>query len=237
MAFDLLPAIDVYEGRVVRLRTGLREHLTTYSQQPQEIAATLWRKGARKLHLVDLDAAFGRPPSLAGLVRQLAESGWWIEIGGGLRSRASIAEMLAAGAAQVLVGSLLADRRALADALAGIDRDSISAALDLKDGTLAISGWTAAADLTAAEGVELAESLGIHRFVVTSTHRDGTGLGPDTEPWHPLLSPSRSLLASGGVHDLADLVRLRQLGFQGAIVGRAILDGTIDLEQALTVCA
>lgn len=237
MAFDLLPAIDVYEGRVVRLRTGRREQATTYAEDPQEIAETLWRQGARKLHLVDLDAAFGKPPSLAGLVRTLTQSGWWIEVGGGLRSRESIEDMLSAGAAQVLIGSLLADPQALATALEGTDLGRISAALDLKDGRLAVSGWTESAELTAADGVLLAESFGIHRFVVTSTHRDGTGLGPDIDPWRSLLSPSRSLVASGGVHDLNDLVWLRQLGFQGAVVGRAILDGTVDLEQALRVCA
>jgi 1-(5-phosphoribosyl)-5-[(5-phosphoribosylamino)methylideneamino] imidazole-4-carboxamide isomerase/N-(5'phosphoribosyl)anthranilate isomerase len=239
MTLTLLPAVDVAGGRAVRLVQGVAGTETSYGD-PLD-AALAWQKaGAQWIHLVDLDAAFGRGTNadlLAGVVRRLDVA---VELSGGIRDDDSLTAALATGCARVNIGTAALERPAWVRDVIARHGEKIAVGLDVRGTRLAARGWTR-------EGGDLGEALarldadGCPRFVVTDVTKDGTLAGPNLDLLRRVCArTSRPVIASGGVATLDDLraiATLSPLGVEGAIVGKALYAGAFTLEQALEAMA
>lgn len=237
-SFEVIPAIDLRRGRVVRLRQGNPDDATEYGEDPLEVAREWVRQGATRLHLVDLDGAFGGLPAQAELLaRLMAGVPIPCQVGGGLRDAAAVGRALAAGADQVVLATAILERPALAaELLALYGNAKVAAALDVRDGAVVGRGWQAGAPATPlAEALPALVSAGFGRFVVTAIARDGMQAGPDLALYERVLRDARgaAIVASGGISSAADVVALRELGCSGAILGRALYDGRLSLEEAI----
>ena len=232
--FIVHPAIDVLEGRVVRLSEGRREAVTVEGGDPVGAAERFAAEGAAWLHLIDLDGAFSAEPDL-GLVSRIVSVGPPVQVGGGYRSLDSIQDALEAGAARVLVGTAALDEEFL---FAAADRfgDAIAVAIDARHGTVTVHGWTTESALTPGELARRCAAAGIHRVLVTSAQRDGTLSGPDLRLLESVLEAGLPVIAAGGIATLDDLRVLRDLGCEGAVTGSAIWLDRFTLVEALEVC-
>jgi phosphoribosylformimino-5-aminoimidazole carboxamide ribotide isomerase len=227
-----IPAIDVLEGRVVRLREGKREDVTLEGGDPVELARRFAAEGAGRLHVVDLDGAFSGSPSLALIERIAAAGGVPVQVGGGYRTLALARAALASGADRVIVGTAALEPGFLEDAVPALG-EGLVVAVDARDGRVVGEGWTRGSDVTAAELAGRCARLGVARLLVTSTSRDGSLAGPDLELLESVLRAGVPVIAAGGVSSIADLLSLRRLGCEGAICGSALLAGRFTLPEAL----
>lgn len=226
-----IPAIDVLEGRVVRLREGRREQVTLEGGDPVELARRFAADGATRLHLVDLDGAFSGQPSLALVDRVAAAGALPLQVGGGYRSVAAAQAALEAGADRVMIGTAALGDGFLDEAVETLG-DALIVAIDARDGRVAVDGWTRTAELTPAELAGRCSSAGVRRVLVTSTRRDGTLAGPDLELLGQVLPAGPAVIAAGGVASLDDLLALRAAGCEAAICGSALLGGRFTLGEA-----
>ena len=237
-SFDVIPAIDVLEGRCVRLSEGRRERVTIEGGDPGEAAARFVAEGASWLHVVDLDGAFsGRPTP--GLVERVAAAGVPVQVGGGLRDVDAIAAALEAGAARVIVGTaaLSIGTGSSLSHLTSHFGESLVVAVDAKDGRVVTDGWVEESDFSPRELAERCAEAGVRRLLVTSTRRDGSLAGPDTDLLADVLETGVPVLAAGGIASLDDLALLRDLGCEGAVVGSALWSGRFGLAEAIAYCA
>jgi len=231
----ILPAIDIKDGRCVRLYQGDYAQVTTYSTDPVQVAQNWQLAGASWLHVVDLDgAAAGHPVNIEIIERIRTATTSRIELGGGMRSLAHIQHMLNLGIDRVILGTVaITDRALLKEALARWG-EHITVGLDARDGRLAISGWR---EMSRVQAASLAAELcaeGVRRYIYTDIARDGALQGPNLDALKALQRAiSCSLIASGGVCSLADLHALAELGIEGAIVGKALYTGDVDLAEAI----
>lgn len=250
---DLLPAIDLVEGRAVRLVQGDFARQTTYGD-PLEVARRYLRAGARWLHVVDLDAARTGQPANGEAVRALvglaAAEGVGVQLGGGVRSEAAVEAWLAAGVARVVLGTAALEDPGLARRAATDHPGRVALGLDYRrrpDGALeaAARGWLEGSGRTVAEVLEAMGDAPLAAVVVTAIERDGTLAGPDLDGLAAVLDLGPTpVVASGGVgavEHLRALAALRAPGtgraLAGAVVGRALVDGRVDLEEAMAACA
>ncbi len=239
MALTLLPAVDVAGGQAVRLVQGAAGTETGYGD-PLEAALAWQREGAEWIHLVDLDAAFGRGSNaalLADVVRKLDVA---VEISGGIRDQASLSAALSTGAARANLGTAALEDPRWCDRVVGEYGDRIAVGLDVRGHTLAARGWTrSAGDLF--EVMERLERAGCARYVVTDVLRDGTLTGPNLTLLLEVCGRTeKPVVASGGVSKLEDLRQLAALepaGVEGVIVGKALYAGAFTVSEALTVLA
>jgi phosphoribosylformimino-5-aminoimidazole carboxamide ribotide isomerase len=229
--FTVYPAVDVLEGRVVRLEQGRRDAVTVEGGEPAEAARALAAAGARWLHLVDLDGAFSGAPS-PGLVARVAAAEVLVQVGGGFRTIDAVTDAVEAGAARVLLGTAAPDERFLATIVARFG-ERVAVAVDVRDGALAVAGWTRTTNTDAVEFAERCAALGVARLVATATARDGTLAGPDLRLLERLCATGLPVVAAGGVASLADVLAVRDLGCEGVVVGSALWRGTLRLEDAL----
>lgn len=240
-AFEVLPAIDVRGGRVVRLVQGDFARETVYGPDPAEVAARFIEAGAHWLHLVDLDGA--RDPAARQLVtleRVAARVGdrAHLEVAGGLRDDRAVAGVLDAGAARVVVGTAALDDPAFAARLVEAHGPwRVAAALDVRDGFAVGHGWRIGArGIPVEAALDALADTGVATFEVTAIDRDGTLEGPDLELLGRLVARGRgAVIASAGIASLEQLRAVRDLGCAGAIVGRALYDGHLDLAAALRI--
>ncbi len=232
-SFTVIPALDVLEGRCVRLSQGRRERVTVEGGEPAETARRFAAEGAQLLHLVDLDGAFAGAPT-PGLVECVAAaSPAPVQVGGGLRTQEGVEAALAAGAARAVVGTAAVSPEFLAEAAARFG-ERLVVAIDVKDGRVAQEGWTSASDLSAPDLAKAAAAAGIARLLVTNTRRDGSLAGPDLALYEEVIAAGGlPVLAAGGIAELEDLRRLRELGCEGAVVGSALWLGRFTLADAL----
>jgi phosphoribosylformimino-5-aminoimidazole carboxamide ribotide isomerase len=233
-SFSVIPAIDVLEGRCVRLSEGRRERVTIEGGDPAVAARRFAAEGASWLHLVDLDGAFsGRPTP--GLVERVAAAGVPVQVGGGLRDADAIDGALKAGAARVIVGTAAAHiGTGLSLSHLG---EQLVVAVDAKDGRVVTDGWVEESDFSPRQLAERCAGAGVPRLLVTSTRRDGSLAGPDTELLAEVLEAGLPVLAAGGIARLDDLAVLRDLGCEGAVVGSALWSGRFGLAEAIAYCA
>ena len=231
----ILPAIDIKDGQCVRLYQGDYDQVTTYNVGPVNIAQQWQRFGASWLHIVDLDgAAAGHPVNVDSIKRIRANTSLYIELGGGLRTLADIELMLDIGIDRVVLGTVaLIDRKLLMEALAHWG-ERIVVGLDARSGSIAISGWRETSQVKATSLASELCTLGVQRFIYTDISRDGALKGPNIEELKEIKSiVSGSLIASGGVSSIDDLYSLANLSIEGAIVGKALYTGDIDLAAAI----
>ena len=233
----LLPAIDILEGRAVRLAQGAFDARTDYDPDPLAAAQRWAEQGARALHVVDLDGArAGTPANLEHVERIVRETGLPVQVGGGLRSMDAVAAAVRAGATRVVLGTAaLTDVDFLDEAL-GRYGERVVVSLDARDGKLAAAGWTVQTDLPAVEVVGRLGDRGVRRFVLSSVERDGMLSGPDLEAAQAFAAAVRgSFVLSGGVATLEDLRALRdlrQVNLSGVIVGKALYEGRFSVAEA-----
>jgi phosphoribosylformimino-5-aminoimidazole carboxamide ribotide isomerase len=229
--FDVLPAIDVLEGRVVRLHQGRREAVTIEGGDPVELARRFRDEGARRLHLVDLDGAFNGTPTL-GLVERVASAGGLpLQVGGGYRTEGAIADAIAAGADRVMVGTAALSPTFLTSAATRFGGELV-VAIDVRDGEVAVDGWTRSSGTNAATLAQDCAAAGVRRLLVTSTARDGSLAGPDVALLGEVLRAGLAVIAAGGISSIADLIAVRELGCEAAVAGSALLAGRFTLPEA-----
>jgi 1-(5-phosphoribosyl)-5-[(5-phosphoribosylamino)methylideneamino] imidazole-4-carboxamide isomerase/N-(5'phosphoribosyl)anthranilate isomerase len=239
VTFTLLPAVDVADGTAVRLVHGAAGTETRYGD-PREAALAWQRDGAEWVHLVDLDAAFGRgtnAPLLAEVIRTLDVD---VELSGGIRDDESLTAALATGARRVNIGTAALEQPDWVARAIGRYGDRIAVGLDVRGGTLAARGWTRdGGDLW--DALARLDDAGCARYVVTDIRRDGTLTGPNTQLYKEVCARTdRPVVASGGVSSLADLRELAALepvGVEGAVVGKALYAGAFTLPEALAAVA
>lgn len=231
---DLYPAVDVQGGSVVRLRQGVADAATAYGDDPVAVAQGFARDGARWVHFVDLDRAFGRGDNREIARRFLATVRVPVQVGGGLRTEDAINEMLGWGATRVVIGTKAATDPALVDRLlARHGAERLAVGIDAKQGQVAVRGWTEVFDLTVLELGRRVVGQGARTVIYTDVARDGMLTGPDVDGARTLAALGLQVIASGGVATLDDLRRVRAAGLAGAIVGRALYEGRFTLPEAL----
>ena len=238
---DLIPAIDLRSGRCVRLLQGNYERQIDYDGEPVEVAAGFEQAGARWLHVVDLDGAReGRPCNLDTIRAIVADTRLAVEVGGGIRNDETVATLLEAGVARVVIGTQALRDWAWFESVvhrAGHE-DKIALGLDARQGRLAVDGWTEQTSQTAADVAARVGDWPLAAIITTDISRDGMLLGPNLEAVGELARVSRRpVIASGGVTDLEDVRRLVELPIAGMIVGRAIYEGQIDLVEAIRIAS
>lgn len=227
----MIPAIDVLEGRVVRLSQGRREAVTIEGGNPVELARRFRDEGARRLHLVDLDGAFRGVPTL-GLVERVATAGGLpLQVGGGYRTVAAIASALEAGADRVMVGTAALSPVFLAEAAPRF-AEQLVVAIDVRDGKVAVDGWTRTSGTSAASLAGDCAAAGVARLLVTSTARDGSLAGPDVDLLAEVIRAGLPVIAAGGISSIEDLLTIRDLGCEAAVAGSALLAGRFTLTDA-----
>jgi len=231
----ILPAIDIKDGRCVRLYQGDYAKVTTYDDDPVQVALRWQEAGAQWLHVVDLDGARQGEPVNAELIGRIrAATMMHIEVGGGMRSLAYIEQVLNLGIERVILGTVvLANRPLLLEALQRW-RERIVVGLDARDGFVATAGWYDTSQVKATELATELCALGVPRFIYTDIARDGLLQGPNLPAMAEMQrAASCPLIASGGVSSLDDLRALATLDVEGVIVGKALYTGAIDLAEAL----
>jgi phosphoribosylformimino-5-aminoimidazole carboxamide ribotide isomerase len=242
--FELLPAIDLVGGRVVRLQQGDFARETTYADDPAGVARAFAAVGAQWLHVVDLDGARAGEPRQLGVVAAIAAAtarNLTVEAAGGLRHDDAVARAFGAGAGRVALGTAALRDPSFAARL--VDRhgpDRIVASIDVRDGLALGEGWRpGAAGLRAEDAVRALADAGIVTFEVTAIDRDGLLGGPDLDFLGGLVRtfPAARIIASGGIASVDDIIASRDIGCAGAIVGRALYEGRVDLAEALAALA
>lgn len=241
---EILPAIDLRDGKCVRLLRGDFASETVYDDDPVARARSFEEAGARLIHVVDLDAArTGEPVNLATVQAVCRAVSCAVEVGGGVRTAADAHRLLDAGAARVVVGTAAVEHPELVEELVADAPARVAVGLDARDGRVAVRGWTTASGLDVLEAARRFDRAGAAALIVTSIPRDGTMQGPDLPLLRAVLEATTTdVVASGGVGSLADLRLLGSLraggrGVAGAVVGRAIYEGRIDLKEAMAECS
>ncbi len=231
----IFPAIDLYEGKAVRLYKGNYDEMTVYSTDPVSVARDFKAQGAEQMHTVDLEGARdGGTPNLGMIERIVAETGLFVECGGGMRDMASIDRAFSSGVGGVILGTAaVSDEALLADAVQKYG-EKIAVGADLRDGKAAIKGWREDSGLTAEDFLRRIEALGVRTVICTDISRDGAMRGANAELYERLQREfGLDLIASGGVSSMEDVARLRALGLYGAIIGKAYYTGDISLRAAV----
>lgn len=231
----ILPAIDLYDGCAVRLLRGDYAQMTTYSRDPAAVAKSFAAAGAEWLHLVDLEGAKSGGTPNADTVSAIASAGQLkIEIGGGVRSVEVIERYLSLGVSRVILGTAAITEPALLESAAKAYGAQLAVGVDLRDGKVAIKGWTETSAMEGMDFIARLEQLGIGTVIVTDISRDGAMRGTNLDLYRSLKEKfSLNVIASGGVSSLADVRALGQIGVYGAILGRALYTGDLVLEEAL----
>jgi phosphoribosylformimino-5-aminoimidazole carboxamide ribotide isomerase len=236
---ELIPAIDIKNGRCVRLFQGDFAQETVYGDDPAAVALRWVDQGATRLHLVDLDGARAGQPVNAELISTIARAvPIPVQVGGGLRSAAHVEQLLEAGAARVILGTAAVRDPELVAQLAQRFGDAIIVGVDARDGLVATEGWLDTATIRATDLVDRMAAVGVRRVVYTDIARDGTLTEPNYAATGELIRPGGpAIVASGGVARADQLLRLAALGCDAAIVGRALYTGDILLPDALRALA
>ena len=233
----IFPAIDLYEGKAVRLFKGDYTQMTVYSEHPEEIAKDFASKGATHAHLVDLEGAkSGATPNLDTVLRIREAAGLFCEIGGGVRSMETVKRYLSAGLDRVILGTAAVEDSAFLREAVDAYGEKIAVGVDVRDGFVAIKGWTEKSTLGFMDFCREMESIGVKTLICTDISRDGAMRGTNREMYKQLSETlGLQITASGGVSTLEDVKSLREMNLYGAIIGKAYYTGDIDLEEAIGV--
>jgi len=239
MAFEVIPAIDLRDGKCVRLYQGDFSKETVFSEDPVGMTKRWEEAGAPRLHVVDLDgAATGATVNTETILEIVAAVGLPVQLGGGLRSVETIQRLMDLGVDRVVLGTAAVEEPDLISLAVERFGEAIVCGVDARDGMVATHGWTRQQKVPAIELIQRMERLGVGRFVYTDIARDGALEGPNFESIEEVRAATAAkLIATGGVTSLDQLRRLKALDLEGAILGRAIYSGHIDLKEAVELAA
>lgn len=231
----IYPAIDLYGGKAVRLYKGDYAQMTVYSEDPAAVAEDFVRAGAERIHAVDLEGAKdGSTPAFETVLEIKKRSGAFVEIGGGIRDDAAAEKYLDAGIDRVILGTAAVRDPDFLERMVGKYAERIAVGIDVKDGCVAVSGWTEVTEHRLGDLAAAMQDVGVRTIICTDISRDGAMRGTNREMYREL---SRDLgidiVASGGVSSIDDVKALADLGIHGAIIGKAYYTGAIDLAEAV----
>lgn len=231
----LFPAIDIIEGCAVRLVKGDYAQKTVYSTQPVLVAKTFAQAGAKYLHLVDLEGAKdGSTPNLEVIREIVKESGLLVEVGGGIRSEETIQKYLKVGVFRVILGTAAVQNPEFLKEMVQKYGEKIAVGVDIKDGMVAVKGWTELSQESCFDFCEKLEKIGVKTIICTDISKDGLLAGTNMELYKEMSGKfSVDIVASGGVTTLEDVAQLQKMRLHGAILGKALYTGNIDLKQAI----
>jgi phosphoribosylformimino-5-aminoimidazole carboxamide ribotide isomerase len=235
---QLIPAIDLMNGKIVRLTRGEAKTAKIYETEfgtPVE-AAKRWRgEGAGKLHIIDLDAAFTLGNNHSVIAEVAKNVKLPIQVGGGIRSYETAEKLLQTGITQVILGALaFSDPSAIGKIQKKFGAESVIVALDNKDGLIMVEGWKTATAMTVNDALEKYTALGVNRFLITSIAQDGMLTGPDLQTLsQATLYPNAKIVAAGGIGSIGDLAALKEIGVEGAVIGKALYEGRFILKEAI----
>ena len=235
----ILPAIDLLDGQVVRLREGKLEDKTVYSDDPLAFATRWEEEGGNCLHVVDLNAAFTGEPRNIEKIKQLVRTlNIPVQVGGGIRSQEAAATFIKAGVSRVVIGTGAVDSPIFLENLVNrFGGDRIAVSVDAKDGRVAIRGWTEVTSINVLDFIRMVEKLGVATIIFTDIATDGTLIGPNFAALERILDSTQcQVISSGGVANLEQIKQLASMPrLYGTIIGRALFDGTIDLGEAVAL--
>ncbi|MBR2916929.1 MAG: 1-(5-phosphoribosyl)-5-[Clostridia bacterium] len=234
---NIFPAIDLFNHKAVRLFKGDYNQMTIYSENPSEIALDFKNQGASYIHIVDLEGAkSGETPNLDTVKKIIDESGLFAEIGGGIRSMEVIDKYISIGAGRVILGTAaVSDEEFLKDAVKKYG-DKIAVGIDIKDGYVAIKGWTEKSQYDCFSFCEKMQNIGVKTIICTDISKDGAMQGTNHQLYKELSEKfDMQLIASGGVSSIDDIKKLNGLGIYGAIIGKAYYTGAIKIKDAIEV--
>lgn len=233
----IYPAIDLYEGKAVRLYKGDYAQMTVYNEDPAQVAADFQKCGASCIHMVDLEGAkSGTTPNLATICRVKEQTGLFCEVGGGIRNMDIVSRYLDAGLDRVILGTAAVTNPDFAKEAVDAYGEKIAIGVDIKDGFVAVKGWTEKSSLEAFTFCRQMESIGIKTLICTDISKDGAMQGPNHDLYQRLSKElGMQIIASGGVSAIEDVKRLAAMDIHGAIIGKAYYTGAIDLREAIEV--
>lgn len=234
---NIFPAIDLYEGKAVRLLKGDYNQMTVYSDNPAEFSKDFEKQGAKFLHIVDLEGAkSGTTPNLDTIKKIIEESNLFVEVGGGIRSMEVVGKYISIGVDRVILGTAaVCDEEFLKAALASFG-DKIAVGVDIKDGYVAIKGWTEKSEYSCFDFCKKMQNLGVKTIICTDISKDGAMQGTNHELYRELSEKfDIDITASGGVSSIEDVEQLTKLGIYGAIIGKAYYTGAISIKEAIEV--
>ena len=234
---NIFPAIDLYGGKAVRLYKGDYDNMTVYSDDPVSVAKDFCAKGARFIHMVDLEGARdGTTPNLGIVERVKRECGLFVEIGGGIRTMETVDTYLSCGIDRVILGTAAVNDKDFLKAAIAKYREKIAVGADVKDGYIAIKGWVESSQYTVDAFFEKMQGLGVKTVICTDISKDGAMRGTNLQLYSELSERySVDIIASGGVSTIDDVIALRKMNVYGAIIGKAYYVGAIDLKEAIEV--
>ena len=233
----IYPAIDLYQGKAVRLYKGDYAQMTVYSDDPPAIAEDFAKSGASHMHIVDLEGAkTGQTPNFETILEIKRRGGLFCEVGGGIRSMQTVQRYLENGIDRVILGTAAVTQPGFLEEAVKAHGSKIAVGMDLKDGYVAIKGWTEQSGLTAWEFCEKLQKIGIETIICTDISRDGAMKGTNHDLYRELMDRfSMNIIASGGVSSMEDVEKLAKAKLYGAIIGKAYYTGAIDLARAIEV--
>ncbi len=233
----LFPAIDLYQGKAVRLLRGDYDQMTVYSDNPPEIAKKFKEAGATHLHLVDLEGAkTGETPNLETIKAIIAQTDLFTEVGGGIRNMEIIDRYLSAGVDRVILGTAAVTEEGFVQRAVAKYGNKIAVGVDIKDGCVAIKGWTESSGIDAFEFCQTMQKIGVSTLICTDISKDGMMQGTNRELYKELSKKfSMDIVASGGVSTLDDIKALAAMNLYGTIIGKAYYTGAIDLKEAIAL--
>ena len=233
----IYPAIDLYEGKAVRLFKGDYAQMTVYSNDPPVLAEDFAGCGATHMHIVDLEGAkTGRTPNMKTILEIKERGGLFCQVGGGIRSMEVVDRYLGAGLDRVILGTAVVTESGFVERAVEKYGERIAVGIDIKDGFVAIRGWTEKSDWNAFDFCHKMQNIGVKTLICTDISKDGAMSGTNHELYGRLMkSFDMNIIASGGVSSVEDIRRLADVGLYGAIVGKAYYTGSIDLGKAIEV--
>lgn len=233
----IYPAIDLFDGKAVRLYKGDYNKMTVYSDNPPEIAEDFKKCGAAHIHIVDLEGAKnGTTPNFDTVIEIKKRSGLFCEVGGGIRDMDTIDKYISAGIDRVILGTAAVTSEGFVKEAVRKYGGKIAVGIDIKDGFVAIKGWTEKSELTAFEFCEKMQADGVETLICTDISKDGAMKGTNHALYSELMDRfNMQIIASGGVSSLEDVIKLAEKKLYGAIIGKAYYTGDIDLKQAVEV--
>lgn len=233
----ILPAIDLKDGKCVRLEQGLFDKVTVFGDDPVEMAKKWESAGSEYLHLVDLDGAKDGVPKNLEIIKDICKNiDIPIQLGGGIRSKETVKLLLDAGVTRVIVGTMAINDMELLKELVGEFGERIVVSIDAKDGLVAVNGWVNTSEVDSLDLVCELEKIGVKTIVYTDIAKDGMMEGPNFEIYKTLAKATDiDVVASGGVSTIDNVKKLKEMNMYGAIIGRALYTGDIDIKDALEV--
>ena len=232
---DIIPAIDIINGSCVRLLKGDYQKQTTYSQDPVQVASDWVAKGANRIHIVDLEGArLGKRIETESVQNIVSNVSVPVQLGGGIRSLRTVREAIGQGVDRVMIGTAATNKVLIKNLCQNVDTERFLVSVDVRDDEVVVDGWTKSTGKSSLDLIAELESMGVRRIMYTDTNRDGTLTEPNYNAIETIVSLSNiKIIVAGGISTVDQLIRLSAYDIEGAVVGRALYTGDIELSYAI----